>query len=154
MKLYVKVIAFSEEDGVKATREEVVEISPKVEKLTEAVMGDDPEDLVNSFATSALIAALQTVQMSSVRSQMESNQMYSGPIGGRPEPNAPPGAPPKVDPLAKALGLDVGLQIIEAMDRKEHDARAHEHAMRGGGRHQPAPASGPGPIGFGPHRGR
>jgi hypothetical protein len=139
VKLYVKVIAFSEEDGIKSTREEIVEVSGKTLKLNEAIMGSDPEEIVSSIATSALIAALQSVQATSVQAQMESVQS-SGPIGGRRNPQAP-NAPPKVDPLSKALELDRGLEIIEAMDRKEFASQAH--APRG-----------PGPIGFGSHRGR
>lgn len=158
MKLLVKIVAISEEHGLKATREEVVEISPKVRKLTEAVMGDDAVELLNSFATTAAIAALQTVQMGGMQSRMEAQSNASGPIGGRPqvqEDGRP--APPRVDPLSKALGLDAGLEIIEAMDAKE---RGHAPPMRGGGHVRGGGGGGgglplsPGPVGFGPDRNR
>ncbi len=154
MKLYVKVIAFSEEDGVKATREEIVEISSKVLRLTEAVMGSDAEELVNALSTSALIAALQTVQIGGAQSRMEASQ-GSGPIGGGRRPTNEGGARQQSSPLEAALGLDVGLQIIESMDAKDRNARAHAQEMRGGGRQGGGglPHS-PGPLGFGPDRGR
>ncbi len=134
MKLYVKVIAFSEEEGIKSTREEVVEIPTKVLKLNEAVMGkEDPGAILEGFATSALVAALGTVRIGGPSKAQEIiSGTGTGPIGGR----GPVSEDGKTsDPLAAALGLD----IIEAMDQKEGPARRQ---------------SGPGPIGFGPHRSR
>lgn len=137
MKLYVKVIAYSEEDGIKSTREEVVEIPTKVLKLNEAIMGKgDTGGILEGFATSALVAALGTVRIGGPSKAQEIiSGTGGGPIGGRgPVVNEEGKA---TDPLAAALGLD----IIEAMDQKEAPVRRQ------------APA-GPGPIGFGPHRGR
>lgn len=137
MKLYVKVIAYSEEDGIKTTREEVVEIPTKVLRLNEAVMGKgDPSAILEGFATSALVAALGTVRIGGPsRAQEIMTGNGGGPIGGRgPVVNEDGKA---ADPLAAALGLD----IIEAMNQKDAPAQRQ------------APA-GPGPIGFGPHRGR
>jgi hypothetical protein len=144
VKLYVKVIAISEEHGLKSTREELVEIPVKVQRLNEVVMGNEPASLLEGFATSALIAALGTVQ---IGGQNPAQDIITGaggaPIGGRQEePYREPGAPAPGpgarqgggDPLAKALGLD----IIEAMDARERHARP----------------TGPGPIGFGNTRGR
>lgn len=142
MKLYVKVIAFSEEHGIKSTREELVEIPVKVQRLNEVVMGSEPDVLLEGFATSALVAALGTVQIGGQSPAQDIITGTSGaPIGGRREESAPthggrpgPGASGGGDPLAKALGLD----IIEAMDAKERHVRP----------------VGPGPIGFGTNRGR
>ncbi len=152
MKLYVKIIAFSEQDGVKSTHEECIEVSQKVLRLNEAVMGSQPEDLVNAIATSALIAALQSVQMGGMQSRMEAQQ--TGPIGGRATVSEDGHTQrPKSTPLESALGLDAGLAMIEAMDQKER-SRAPQHGHgggRGGGGQLP---QSPGPIGFGPDRGR
>jgi hypothetical protein len=134
MKLYVKVIAYSEEEGIKSTREEVVEIPTKVLKLNEAVMGKgNPGDILEGFATSALVAALGTVRIGGPSKAQEIiSGTGTGPIGGRGPVNEDGQSS---DPLAAALGLD----IIEAMDQKEGPARRQ---------------AGPGPIGFGPHRSR
>lgn len=147
MKLYVKVIAVSEEDGLKSTREDLVEIPQKLIRLNEALMGKDPEATLQGFAVSALAAALQTVQVGA-QNQGAGSAIFGatghGPIGGpvsQPQHHAEGsqhGAPPAA-PRIDALGAAMGLDIIEAMDRRE--ARQ-------------APQPGPGPIGFGKDRHR
>lgn len=162
MKLFVKVIAISEENGLKATREELVEIPVKVQRLNEVVMGKDPAALLDGFATSAMVAALQTVQVGGQNRAADIlTGVGSGPIGGHTPPPAPgpDGAPAQAapkDPLAEALGLD----IIEAMDQREQ--RTHGPAYPRGYQAppqpaQPAPRVGGlqwGPIGYGPDRTR
>jgi len=153
MKLYVKVIAFSEEDGIKVTKEEVVEIPAKVQRLNEAVMGKDPHELLEGFAVSAFIAALGTVTIGAGSKAQEIVMGNTGgPIGGRGPVVNESGKPS--DPLAAALGLD----IIEAMDAKGGGGGGGGPAFPRGETRQrgaePALPVGPGPIGFGPHRGR
>lgn len=137
MKLAIKVIAFSEEHGLKSTKAEIVEIPVKVVRLNEVIMGSDIEGILDGFAVSALVAALQTVQAGAQRGPAAG--VLGGDTGGAPiggsgrQPVEEGGGGRKHEPLATALGLD----LIEAMDAK--DARTR-------------PAPGPGPIGFGPHR--
>jgi len=137
MKLYIKVIAYSEENGVKVTREENIEIPAKVLKLNEAIMGKgNVAEILEGFATSALVAASGTVRIGGPsKAQDILSGTGGGPIGSRNVGPVTEGKPNGGgDPLAAALGLD----IIEAMDRREGNKRD----------------VGPGPIGFGPHRGR
>jgi len=154
MKLFVKVIAISEEDGLKATREELIEIPAKVQRLNEVVMGQEPSALLEGFATSALVAALGTVQ---VGGQSRASDVFSGlgsggPIGGHAPAQTPDGQPAPKDPLSEALGLD----IIEAMDQREQYGHGPAYP-RGAAPPRPAASQGTpgwGPIGFGPDRRR
>jgi hypothetical protein len=135
VKLYVKVIAFSEEDGLKSTKEQLIEIPAKARKMVEAVFGNDPSELLNSFATLALVAALGSAD-SNVQAQQAVAESVNPRTVGQP---TTAGTPPKPD----IFGLNDGLRIMEAMEQKERAVRAHAPQARG-----------PGPIGFGHDRGR
>lgn len=159
MKLYVKVVAYDEEAGLKSTKEEIIEVPAKVRKLTEAVMGDDPEELLKAFATSAYIAAVGTIQIGGGGAPggkiVEAITGGSrGPIGASRGADPQTGQP-KRDPLADMLGLD----IIEHMEQKRGGPGPAFPRGEGGGGYErrpaaPMSASGPGPIGFGPDRNR
>lgn len=107
MDLYVKIVALDEQNGVKKTIEKTVPVPPGVIKMVEMFHGGDAGERVTQVATSAAIAALQTIDVGrkNEKKAMEEVVSKGGMVGG------PKGAP-ATDPMMKALGLD----MIESMN--------------------------------------
>lgn len=126
MKVYIKVVAYDESQGLKATRDGTVEVPRSTVKLHEAMFGGDPADMLRVIGDSVYASAVGSVQMpesgSSTRSAL-AEAKTGAPVG------AGHGAG-KQDPLAAMLGLD----LIDEMDRKES-------SRHGGGRGGTPPPS-------------
>ena len=112
MDLYVKIVALDEQNGVKKTIEKTVPVPPGVLKMVEMFHGGDPVERVTQVATSAAIAALQTIDAGrkNEKKAMEEVVSKGGMVGG------PKGAP--ADPMMRALGLD----MIESMNSGQRAA--------------------------------
>ena len=104
VKLYVKVIAYDEDAGFKATREGTVDVPRGIIAMQQKILGEDTEEMLGSISTSALASAIQSVS---------SSNAVSGPLPGSTGPVIGGGS--GRDPLAEALNLD----LIDHMSGQE-----------------------------------
>lgn len=114
MDLYIKIVALDEQNGVKKTVEKTVPVPPGVLKMVEMFHGGDPGERVTQVATSAAVAALQTIDVGrkNEKKVMEEVVSKGGMIGG------PKDAPASQNPTLAALGLD----MIESMNSGQPQA--------------------------------
>jgi hypothetical protein len=146
MRVLIHVCAMDEENGIKATREDVIDVPGKVVKLHEMIGGGDEHAVLRRIGDSVFAAAMRELQAGRVDVNKALTAAGGGRIGGRDpaqavaEATGEAPARPAVD-LAATLGLD----LIQAQVRKE---RAQPTAP---GRPVAPPqqrAAGPGPVGF------
>lgn len=116
MRVLVHVCAMDEERGVKATREEVVDVPGKVIKLYE-VLGGDEDAVLRQIGDTVMAAAMRELQAGRVDLGQALVDAGGGRIGGRggavqpvveaaSATRAAP-APAGADKLSSMLGLDL-----------------------------------------------
>jgi len=144
MKVLIHVCAMDEENGIKATRESVIDVPGKVVKLHEMVGGGDEAAVLRRIGDTVFAAAMRELQAGRVDVNKALTAAGGGRIGGRSgsaqavtETSEAAPARPAMD-LAATLGLD----LIQAQNRKERPRPAPGRTMT------PQRGGGPGPVGF------
>ena len=140
MKVYIQVVAFDEELGMKSSREEELEVPGAVLKLHEMFANDQDnvaEQMLNVMRDAVFMGAAKELQASRRNPGAALNEQVAagGKVGGSGGKN----------PLGEMLGLD----LIQNANKKAVPQQQPVPQPR------PAPPQvGPGPVGFGPHRSR
>lgn len=106
MKVQIHIVALDEENGLKKTLEQEIEIPREALRITEMLHGSDPSIRVTQIATDAMLGAQKPFDMrrQSQKQRMQEVVEAGGKIGG---PNGGVREDGSVDPMAKALGLDM-----------------------------------------------
>lgn len=145
MKVLIHVCAIDEERGVKATREDTIDVPGKILKLHEMIGGGDEDAVLRRIGDTVFAAAMRELQSGRVDMGKALTAADGGRIGGRggKQPVAEDAQAPR-QASAQGLAATLGLDLIQAAARKDRTRPAAP------GRPSPAPRrdEGPGPVGF------
>jgi len=152
IEVEITVVTIDRERGVKATRQESVEVSGKTMKLYE-LLGGNEDDVLRRVGDTVFASALREVKASRVDLGSALTSAGGGRIGGRggarpaePEEVSESAPTPTRNQVAPDLGSMLGLDIIRNQVSRERGSVAP--ATRPGAPMPQRRQSGPGPVGF------